>query len=572
VNTLADRRTTLPRARWMAGRARNLVHRSGILAGVGGVTFAVTFGLLLWFTRTERVALQRVPVTVDTLDLARAAASMRRLQFRADSILADVAPPRRVIPLATVMRDTTAAPLALAGGATGVDTLASAPPVADVATAPPIDAAVTDNLIPDSVRIAAAALTSRLQRALNAPLAASWRALASDPLLQQDPKVRALADEFATAERARNEYDAVGGVDLIYLELSSRVTSLGRAIENIATERIATMLRPQAATTSEVVALPVGVSIPELARRFVAESARYVIAKSRRDNASHVADSVAQLLATRRTLAVQRDAARAQAQRRVDSLAPPPAMLGASAAAAIGLALLVTILLEIRAPRLADEPEVATQARVPVLLSIRTTDAATPGALTSAFSQLVFDLEGALAATRTLIVVSDDAPLASRTAAHIAERLGYDGRSVRVVSPQQGTARITTRRRNRPTPTSIQSVMVQPERNQGVAWTGEFYLDLVQDGTITIRAGTITDVRASLVTAGAASQVLLVVRIGSTPTAWLVRARAEISEARRTTAVGVVIWAADTDDEDPIQSAFDSALQRALETAPASKR
>jgi len=562
----------MPRARWMAGRARNLVHRSGLLAGVGGVTFAVTFGLLLWFTRTERVALQRVPVTADTLDLARAAASMRRLQHRADSILADVAPPRRVPARASVARDTTATPVAVAGGIRDVDTLTPAPPVVDVAPATTADAVIMDIRMSDSVRIAAAALTVRLQRAQNAPLAASWRALASDPLLQQDQKVRALADELASAERARNEYDAVGGVDPIYLELSSRVTSLGRAIERIASETIVTMLRPQASETAAVVAQPVGASAAELARRFIAESARYVIAKSRRDNASRVADSVAQLLAMRRTEALQRDAARARAQRRVEVLAPPPAMLGASAAAAIGLALLVTILLEIRSPRLADEPEIATQARVPVLLSIRTTDAATPGALTSAFSQLVFDLDGALAATRTLIVLCDDAPLASRTAAHIAERLGYDGRSVRVVSPQQGAARIITRRRNRPTPTSIQSVLVQPERNQGVAWTGEFHLDAVQDETITIRAGTIADVRAALVMAGAASQVLLVVRIGSTPTTWLVRARAEIAKAGGTAAVGVVIWAADTDEEDPIQSALDSALQRALDAAPSSGR
>jgi len=496
---------------------------------------------------------------------------MRRLQFRADSILVVVAPPRRVVPRASLARDTTAVPAAVAGGATDLDTLAVSRPVLDVATATTADTAITDIRISDSVRIAAAALTARLQRAQNAPLAASWRALASDPLLQQDPRVRGLADELATAERARNEYDAVGGVDPIYLELSSRVTSLGRAIERSAIARIAVMLRPEAAVTSSVVVQP-GVSAEELARRFVADSARYVIAKSRRDDAARVADSVAQLLATRRSQAITRDSARARAQRRVEALAPPPAMLGASAAAAIGLALLVTILLEVRSPRLADEPEVATQARVPVLLSIRTTDAATPGALTSAFSQLVFDLEQALAATRTLIVVSDDASLASRTAAHIAERLGNDGRSVRVVSPQQGTARITKRRRRRLTPSSIQSVLVQPERNQGVAWTGEFFLDAVQDHTITIRAGRITEVRASLGTAGAASQVLLVVRIGSTPTAWLVRARAEIHKARGTSAVGVVIWAADTDDDDPIQTALDSALQRALEAPPSSGR
>ena len=554
----------------MAGRARNIVHRSGVLAGVGGVTFAVTFGLLLWFTRTERVALQRVPVPADTLDLARAAASMRRLQFRADSVLADVAPPRRVAARAAITPDS-AAVTALGVTAPDGDSM----PRAAVLEAPAItavDSATISERIPDSVRIAASALTARLERAQNAPLAASWRALASDPLLQQDPKVRAMADELASAERARNEYDAVGGVDPIYLELSSRVTSLGRAIERSAMARIAAMLRSQANVAAPTIVQPVGVSADELARRFVAESARYVIARARRDDASRVADSVARLLSMRRTEAMQRDSARARAQRRVEALAPPPAMLGASAAAAIGLALLVTILLEIRAPRLADEPEVATQARVPVLLSIRTTDAATPGALTSAFSQLVFDLEEALAATRTLLVVSDEARLAARTASHIAERLGYDGRSVRVVLPQHGTARLTTRRRGRATPTSIQSVLVQPERNHGVAWTGEFHLDALHDDTITIRAGVITDVRASLGTMGAASQVLLVVRIGSTPTDWLVRIRAEIQKVRGTSAVGVVIWAADTDDEDPIQYALDAALQRALEMAPSPGR
>lgn len=536
------------------------------------MTFAVTFGLLLWFTRTERAALQRVPVTADTLDLARAAASMRRLQFRADSILADIAPPHRVVPRVAIARDTTAVPVVVGGGITGTDTLVAVPPVLDVATAATVDPASTDSRVPDSVRVAAAALTARLQRAQNAPLAASWRALASDPLLQQDAQVRALADELASAERARNEYDVAGGVDPIYLELSSRVTSVGRAIERSALARLAAMLRPEEVVTASVDSQPVPMSAAELSRRFVAESARYVIAKSRRDDAARVADSVARRLATRRTEVLQRDSARVRAQRRVEALAPPPAMLGASAAAAIGLALLVTILLEIRAPRLADELEVTTQARVPVLLSLRATDVATPGALTSAFSQLVFDLEQALAATHTLLVVSDDAPLASRTAAHIAERLGYDGRNVRVVSPQLGTARFSTRRRHRPTPGSIQAVLVQPERNQGVAWTGEFSVDPVQDDTITIRAGTIAEVGASLGTGGAASQVLLVVRIGSTPTAWVVRARAEIYKARGRSAVGVVIWAADTDDEDPIQSALDSALLRALDMAPSAGR
>ncbi len=568
VTSVLDSYTTTPVGHWMAGRARNLAHRSGVLVSVGGVTFAVAFGLLLWFTRTERASLQRIPAPADTVDLARKAASMRRLQFRADSILADVSPPRRFTRRPAVVSDTGVA-AAGASDSTARDTVSTgdATPSVDVAPEP----GVATEVMPDSAKIAVAALSARLERAQNAPLAASWRALAADPLLRQDERVRVLADSLADAERERNEYDAVGGVDPIYLELSSRVTGYGRAIERIALQRIATLLQPSTPSGTAVLERA-GPTPEERARRFVADSARYVTARAKRDAAAEVSDSISALLVAARTAALQRDSSRARAQRRVDALAPPAAMLSASAAAAIGLALLVAILLEVRSPRLADDREVTSQARVPVLLSILAADASTPEALTSAFSQLVFDLEPELVATRTLIVVSDDAVLATRTAARIAERLGYDGRSVRIVSPRHGTARMTTRVRRRATPTATQAVMVQPERNQGVAWTGEFFLENVTDDTITVRAGSLEDVRPALTLGQGESQVVLVVRIGSTPTAWVSRVRAEIHRTRGSTALGVVIWAPDIEDTDPIQFALDTALQRALDAAPATSR
>ncbi len=546
----------------MAGRARNLVHRSGVLVSVGGVGFAMAFALLLWFTRTEREALQRVPTAVDTVDLARKAASMRRLQFRADSVLAVVSPPRRPVFRPAPTTDTSVVDTSANLVTVGTDTM---PSVSAEPTPPPAGATT---VIPDSLRLAVAALSSRLERAQNAPLASSWRALAADPLLQQDARVRALADSLADAERSRNEYDAVGGVDPIYLELSSRVTTYGRAIERSALQRIAALLEPPVAG-GLVAPLRVGPTAEERARRFIADSARYVTARAKRDAAARVADSVNALLAAERSTAIVRDSARARAQRRVDALAPPLAMLTASAVAAIGLALLIAILLEVQSPRLADDREVASQARVPILLSIRATDATTPEALTSAFSQLAFDLEPFLIDVRTLIVVSDDPQLASRTAARMGERLGYDGRSVRIVSPRQGTARMTTRVRRRATPTATQAVLVQPERNQGVAWTGEFFLERVSDDTVTLRAGALEDVRPALAAGSGDSHVVLVVRIGSTPSAWLTRARAEIHRTRGASALGVVIWAPDIDDSDPIQYALDTALQRALDAVPA---
>ncbi len=557
----------------MASRARNLVHRSGVLGIVGGVTFAVAFGLLLWFTRVERAALQRVPAPADTVDLARQASSLRRQQFRADSALAESPPPRRVLAL-------TRAPVRIDPSITFASADSNIPDSVTVSATPGASsaAAVADVglpvvAMPDSVRAAVSALTMRLQRAQNAPLATSWRALAADPLLQQDPRVRALADSLADAERARNEYDAVGGVDPVYLELSSRVTAFGRAIERIAQQRIASALRPYA--TGGQVAMRLGPSSPELARRFSADSARHEAARAKRDAAARRSDSVSQVLTTRRAEALARDSARARAQRRVDALAPPLAMLTASAVAAIGVALFVTLLIEVRSPRLADEQEVAAQAGLPVLLSVRLTDAMRPDALTSAFSQLVFDLEPALSTTRSLIVLGDDWELATRTAARIAERLGAEGRSARVVSVQQATPRMAPRTtprttRGRVTPANALAVLVHPERTQGVAWTGEFSRHELGEDAITLRAGTLEEVRSALVSSDTTAHVVLVVRTGSTPSAWLERARSDTQRIRGRDALGVVIWAPDIEDSDPVSYAYGSALQHGREPISAS--
>lgn len=531
------------------------------MISVGGVTFTVAFGLLLWFTRTERDALQRVPAVVDTVDLSRQATSMRQLQFRADSALATLTVPRRISRRATLAVDSSPDSL-LAGDTVPADTV-SVPEPSRPAT---VEDAGT---VSAAARATADALTARLTRAQNAPLAASWRALAADPALQQDPRVRALADSLVDAERERNEYDAVGGVDPIYLELSSRVTAIGRAIEQSASQRIATLLRGTEA--GAVTALPMGPSAAELAERYAVDSARYTTVLRRRDLAVRTADSVNAILRARRDGALERDSARARAQRRVDALAPPAAMLSASAVAAIGIAVLLALLLEVRAPRLADEREAMTQSRLPLLLTIRQTDAATPDALTSAFSQLVFDLDASWALARTLLLVSDDASLAARTAARIGERLGYEGRSVRIVSARLGTARMRTRTRGRATPTSTQAVLVQPERSLGTAWTGEFFLESVDRAMLTIRSGTVHDLRPALVNRDDDPMVVLVVRLGSTATAWLSQTADDIVRLRGTPALGVVLWSADIDDADPVQFALESALQDALAAAAPTK-
>jgi hypothetical protein len=278
-------------AMWMAGRARNLAHRGGLMLGVGSATFAIAFALLLWFTRTERTALLRVPLAIDTLSLARRVVSTSLQRARADSMLADVPVPRRAVARAPLVIARSPAADSVADS-----TAASGAVVPATASAPAA--------LPDSLRLAVAELTLRLERAQNAPLASSWRALAADPLLQRDVRVRALADSLADAERERNEYDAVGGVDPIYLELSSRVTGYGRAIEQAAVAQRAALLR---GLNGGGTVYASGPSAAELARRFAAESVSYAAAVAQRDQAQRLADSALAALARVRVEAQVRD-------------------------------------------------------------------------------------------------------------------------------------------------------------------------------------------------------------------------------------------------------------------------
>jgi hypothetical protein len=183
--------------------------------------------------------------------------------------------------------------------------------------------------------------------------------------------------------------------------------------------------------------------------------------------------------------------------------------------------------------------------------------------LTGAFSQLVFDLEGVIGTARSLVVMSDDMTLATRTAARVAERLGHDGRSVRVVSSLNQAARITTSTNRRATPAATRSVLVQPERTQGVAWTGEYgSLAPPREDAITIRAVALADLATVALESPADLCVVLAVRLGTTPSRWLVAARAAVDRTAMARVAGVVIWAADIEESnDPVSFALDAALR-----------
>ncbi len=556
--------TALPAVRFFRARAQNLTRHRGAATITGVLAGGAVLAALLFLTRAERAALRRIPPPADTAALASSAARVRRALLRADSMLVLAPPPGaprmvRRVPAPAVLA-TALPPVALPGdsttrGPTASDVAAGGvtAPAPAIASAPdPAAAARAEALLPS--------LTANLSRAQNAPLASSWRALASDPALAGDARVRVLADSLAAAERERDEYDAVGGVDPIYLELSSRVSSIGRAIERAASARREALVALAAGSPVTLA----GPSAAELAAQRAADSLRHLRARTSRDSVARRLAAITRALEDERSRALRRDSLLARAERRVGALAPPTAMLAGSLVVGVGIALLVALVLELRRPRLADASEATAIAALPVLLQIRPDDARDVEALGSAFAQFVFEVEPQLRAARALVLVGDDAMLALRTAARVAERAAYDGRRVHVAAPRAGQAILTARTR-RGTPSGMPSVQVEPARLQSMQWADVEPARAASDDVLRIRAGTPLELQRALAAEPPESVVVLVARVGETRAAWLEAARRDVTLAHGRPPAGVILWDAGVDEDDPLADQVLAALARADE-------
>jgi hypothetical protein len=187
----------------MAARARNALRRVLVFGIVGGVVFV---GALIAFVVVPRNASRK----------ALAVAS--RIESRTDSTPTVAA------------RDRFLAAVNTADSIMNATRAALAPqPVAVIDTFPPAVRAQRDSLTAEL-----ATLNRLIDRAENAPLPTSYRALAASPTVAADPRVRILLDSLADIERERNAFGAVGGVDPVYLALTSRATAIGREIKGIA--------------------------------------------------------------------------------------------------------------------------------------------------------------------------------------------------------------------------------------------------------------------------------------------------------------------------------------------------
>ncbi len=212
----------------------------------------------------------------------------------------------------------------------------------------------------DSLSRSIEQLATLLQRASNAPLPASYRALGDSPVLRGDPRVAAFLDSIADVQRERDALGSGGTIDPLYISLTTRLNALGRAIQGAGYERL-TALRAELAALPAADTVIVAAAIPDTV----------AAANARAAAVRRIASAEAEMRAARSANAVA-DSLVAQERSRT-SLAAIPVLIAAAAVLATFISFAAAFMDEMRSPRVADavEAERLTNQRVLTTIGLR---------------------------------------------------------------------------------------------------------------------------------------------------------------------------------------------------------
>ena len=388
------------RGAWINSRVSNTLRAPLAILLFGCLAFVVAIVALVIVPREVRRANRPRILTQsrpDTLAVARSAA-----QLRADLDGAD--------------RDLIAAKASLAAAlASSRDTL---PPALRARR--------------DSIAASLSAINRLLLRVENAPLPASYRALAQSPLLRRNPRVIALVDSLTALERERQDFGAAGGVDPIFLALTTRAATVGRAISDIAyrernqlREELAALRRtqPQRDTLT-----------PSIITRFK---------EIARDSISDELSEVEERLAAVRLVHSRMDSAAVRARVLANVSAPPIAMLAASLVIGVFVGFGATLAREIRRPTVASSQEAENISGVRVIAVVTRVYAQSPDGTSSvpslidltaeSYRRLYLYLAGSRATLAMVTVTGDDPDIHAVVAANIAAAAGREGRGTLLV-------------------------------------------------------------------------------------------------------------------------------------------
>lgn len=409
---------------WMAARARNALRRVAVFGIVGGLVF---IGALIAFVLVPRSASRK----------AQAVAA--RVEARTDTTPA------------LAIRNRYAAEISAADSVLAVARRAAIPvptPVLD--TFPPAVRAQRDSLNAEL-----ATLNRLIERAENAPLPTSYRALAASPAVAADPRVRVLLDSLADIERERNAFGAVGGVDPVYLSLTSRATAIGRAIQGIAD-----------AKRGEVrgkLALIRPIAVPPPKPRVTIDTAR--VLGQRATAEQYYAAATRELDQIRQKNArIDRDARRARELANVG--APPWAMLAAALVLALAIGFAASFGVELKRPHISDtrEAEQVSSARVLTVVkppevvverSRRQADVEAPpliDVVSESYRTLYLHIAAVEASVPIVTITGDDPAIVATVAANLAASAAYEARSTLLVDVDPTTCSVASVLRIRPDP------------------------------------------------------------------------------------------------------------------------
>jgi Mrp family chromosome partitioning ATPase len=326
----SEYRLILPRATYLAARARNAMQRPIFIGAISVGTFV-----------TAIVALVVVP---------------QQAQRRAQAI----APKPGERPDTIVLAQGVAAASARVAAADSALTAARVKAaLLSQATADTIDPVLAARR--DSLDRRLGQLDALLARTETAPLAASYRALGESPELAGHGSVRVLLDSLTDIERERDASATSGGADPVFVALTARATEIGRAIQAIGASRRDTL-------RGEIAALepPARPSASQLAQ---ADTLRRI---AQRESATAALGAVTTQLETarRRIEDFDRRAERARALANPVS-APPYALLASAIVFGMVLGFGAAFAQELRRPRIADAREAERIAGVRVISVIR---------------------------------------------------------------------------------------------------------------------------------------------------------------------------------------------------------
>jgi len=327
----SEHRLVIPRATYLAARARNAMHRPIFIGAVSVGTFVTALVALVVVPQQGKRAAQAIAPRPgerpDTIVLAQAVATANARVAATE--------------LALSAARTKAAVLAQTVNDTSLD---------------PVLAAERDSL---TRRLAA--LEALLARTETAPLAASYRALGESPELAGHAPVKALLDSLTDIEREREGSATSGGADPVFVALTARATEIGRALQNIGASR-----RDSLRTAIGELAPPARPSPGELAQ---ADTARRL--QSRDSANAALTAATGRLEAARLSLEdLDRRAERARALANPLN-APPYAMLASAIVFGMVLGFGTALAQELRRPRIADAREAERVAGARVISVIR---------------------------------------------------------------------------------------------------------------------------------------------------------------------------------------------------------